>query len=158
MRSLSGPSSNFLLLTVTVDNSSFSWKPPSFSPNVSRKDHPSKFHAGFRETFRFRDWTWGRPSAHSHRSQTPGHALVFCENEGDLILFSRDDGPITHLHRTVAITCHRSVPGKLRVSHLFQELARPNANKHTHSSNLHFCNGLCIITVISPEARLYGQF
>lgn len=38
--------------------------------------------------------------------------------------------------------CHQRVPGKLRVFHLFQELARPNANKHTHFSNFYFCNGL----------------
>lgn len=60
------------------------------------------------------------------------------------ISFSRNDSWITHFYRTTAVICHQNVPGKLRVFHSFQELARPNANKNIHFVNSHFCRGLAL--------------
>lgn len=46
-------------------------------------------------------------------------------------------------YRTTAVICHQNVPGKLRVFHSFQELARPNA-KNIHFANFHFCHRLAL--------------
>ena len=76
------------------------------------------------------------------------------------ISFSRNDSWITHFYRTAAVICHQNVPGKLRVFHSFQELARPNANKNIHFVNSHFCRGLALLYYycFSHSQKSYAWF